>query len=151
MAGTWTNAGEVRRKFKAGKPRQKDLLIAPTQSVLEGYILLDQVRNAMREKGLSENDIEGALVLITPESSADVVYVLPFPEVKKLPYLYGGVQRLDSAEHVVPLGIVIRQEDREAEETVVWVQPWLVNPRAIRAASRARRMFEHDEAGKSEF
>lgn len=150
MAGTWTKASEVRRKFRAGKPRQNDLVIAATRSVLEGNILLYGVQEEMRNKGLSEKDVDAALILITPESSGDFIYVVPFPEIKRLPEMYGKVQRLEKAEGVLPLGVAIRQEDRESEETVVWVQPWLVNPRAVRAANKARRMFEQNET-KGEF
>jgi hypothetical protein len=159
MASTWTKAGMVRRAFKAGKPRQKDLLLTPKRAMFEGYILLSEIQDAMSKAGLSANDVQAALVFMTQDSpGADLIYVAPIPETKQLPELYSKVKKLEKDGGWVPLGIAVKQVDREAYEpkdprsgAVVWVQPWLTNPRAARALLKARSAFAEGEEGKSAF
>lgn len=160
MAGTWTKAAKVRRAFKAGRQRQNDLLLTPRRAMFEGYILLHEIQDAMREAGLSENDVQASLVLMTTEPSegSDLICVLPIPETKRLPQLYGKLRKLETEERWVPLGIAIQQLDREAYDprdpksgAVVWVQPWLANPRAARALITARNAIAEHKEGKSAF
>lgn len=146
MAATWTKAGTVRRAFKAGRQRQKDLILTPTKAMFEGYILLTDIQAAMTNAGLSAKDVQVALVLMTQDSSGtDLIYVLPIPETKRLPELHGKLKRLEKEGGWVPLGVAIKQLDHEARDpedpksgAVAWVQPWLTNPRAARALIEAR-------------
>ncbi len=148
MAATWTKAALVRRAFKAGPPRRKDLVLAPTRAMFEGCILLNGLQVAMRDAGLSEKDVQAALILMSPPGGdADLVNILPIPETKRLPELYAKVKKLE-AEGWLPLGAAIKQIDREAYDpkdpksgAVMWVQPWLTNPRATRALFAARAAF----------
>jgi hypothetical protein len=160
MAATWTKAGKVRRAFKAGKPRQKDLNLAPRPAIWEACLLRENIGAAMTGAGLSADDVQVAIVLMTPDASSGVdwVHVLPIPQTKDLPELFTKVAKLEKADHVVPLGVAIRQIDREAYEpkdpksgAVVWVQPFLVNPRAARALIAARQIFADERGGKGEF
>lgn len=157
MASTWTKAAIVRRKFKAGRQRQTDLVLTPTRAVLEGYILLHELQKAMVEAGLPEEDVHAALVLITPgvPGGVDKIYVLPFPDMNRLPELYGKVRKLHDAAGVVPLGIVVSQTDRETQDPkstgAVWVQPWLTGTRAARALLKARQVCANGGEGESKF
>jgi hypothetical protein len=157
MAGTWTKAAKVRRMFKAGRKRQKDRVLTPTKAIYEACILLDDLRNAMREAGLSADDVRAGLVLMTPEapSGFDQVQALPIPQPKELPDLFAKVSRAEKAGLMLPLGIVIQQRDREGEDPkslgATWVEPFLTGPRAVRALIEARRAFGDGQGGKSTF
>ena len=159
MASTWTKAAKVRRAFKAGKKRQKDLVLTPERAMLEGYMLLRDIQKAMSEAGLSEKDVQAALVLMTTDSSGtDLIYAAKIPEMKYLPELYGKLRKLEKEGHWVPLGVALKQFDREAYDArdpksgaVVWDQPWLMNPRAARALIAARNAIAEDREGKGTF
>jgi hypothetical protein len=154
MASTWTRAGKVRRAFKAGRQRVKNLVLTPTVAIHESCILLDELRNAMREADLSADDVQAALVLVTPEtpSREDMVYVLRIPQPGKLSELFANVAKLEKPGKILPLGIAIRQVDQDSETgAVVWVQPFLTGPRAERALIQARKLFADGSGGKSEF
>jgi hypothetical protein len=147
MADTWTKAGKVRRLFKAGKPRQKDLQYDSERAILEAQVVFLEIRKAMLQAEIKTvgEDVRAALVLITPDNAkVDRVYLVPIPRrLEDLSELSAKVAKLEKAESVVPLGVVIWQKDREADDSVdVWVQPWLVNPRAALAASEARKAFK---------
>lgn len=160
MAATWTKAGKVRRAFKAGRQRQKDRVITPTVAIYEACILLDELRTAMDDAGLSANDVQAALVLMTPETPdrENVVYVLPVPQPKKLPELFANVAKVEKPGKVLPLGILIRQLDHEALDpkegkvrVALWPQPFLTGDRATRALKKAGQLFADGSGGKSEF
>ncbi len=145
MAATWTKAATVRRMFKAGRQRQNDLLYDSEEAILQGRISFLQIRKAMLAAGIATtaDDLRAALVLMTPEGAeSNEVYVLPIPrELAKLPELSVKVTKLEKSEKAVPLGLVFWQRDREAEDSDVWVQPWLVNPRAAAATIAARKAY----------
>jgi len=152
MAKTWTKAGLVRRRLKAGKPRQKDLVLSAEEAVLQGYGLLLAARKAMLEEGITTGaeDLKAALVLMTPEKAkVSEVQVLGIPrEFASLPRLHAKATQLERTEKLVPLGIAFWQRDRETDdEPTVWVQQWLVNPRAEQATREARKALEKS-AGK---
>jgi hypothetical protein len=158
MAAHWTKAGKVRRAFKAGRQRQKDRVVNTTVAIYEACILLDELRNAMRAEDLSPDDVQAALVLVTPETPGreNAVYVLPIPQPTKLPHLFATVAKVEKPGKVLPLGIAIRQVDREAEDSkdpksgaAVWVQPFLTGPRAETALLQARKLFADGSGGKS--
>lgn len=160
MAGTWTKAAKVRRSFKAGRPLQKDRVLTTTKAIHEACILLDDLRNAMRQSGLSADDVQAALVLVTPETPGleDAVYVLPVPQPKKLPDLFANVAKVEKTGEVLPLGIAVKQRDHEAYDpkdpksgAVVWVQPFLTGPRAVAALKHARDLFGEGGEGKKKF
>jgi hypothetical protein len=154
MAGTWTKAGKVRRAFKAGRQRQKDHVLTPIAAIHETCILLDEIRNAMREADLSADDVQAALVLVTPETPGreNLIHVLPIPKPKKLPELFATVSKIEKPGKVLPLGLVIRQLDEDVESgAVVWAQPFLTGPRAEAALIQARKMFADGSGGKSTF
>jgi len=159
MAGTWTKAAIVRRKFKAGRPIQKDRELTSIAAIHEACILLDGLRNAMREAGLSPDDVRAALALATPETPGgeDHVYALPLPAPGKLPVLFTKVEKIEQSGPILPLGIVVWQRDREAEADdsgvrgVVWVQPFLTGPRASRALIEVRRIYAGGEGGEGRF
>jgi hypothetical protein len=160
MASTWTKAGKVRRAFKSGRQRQKDRVLTPTAAIYEACILLDELRNAMVEAELSEDDVQAALVLMTPETPGreNTIYVLPIPQPKKLPDLFANVEKVEKPGKILPLGIAVRQLDHEAKDpkdpksgAVVWVQPFLTGPRAEHALIQARKIFADGSGGKSYF
>jgi hypothetical protein len=160
MAGTWTKAAKVRRVFKAGARRQKDRVLTPIAAIHEACILLDNLRNAMQAAKLSANDVQAALILVTPETPhMDFVYVLPIPQPEKLPELFAKVAKIEGK--ILPLGIAVRQIGREPNDlkdpkdpksgAVVWVQPFLTGPRAERALLKARQVFADGKEAKSTF
>jgi hypothetical protein len=156
MAGTWTKAAKVRRAFKAGRQRQKDLLLTPERAMFEGYILLREIQTAMRDAGLPEADVQTVLVLMTTDTSgADLIYAAPIPETKQLPVLYRKLKKLEKEGQWIPLGIVVQQLDREEKDPkskgAVWVEPWLTGPRAVRALIAARGAVSDNREGKSTF
>jgi|SRR5579872_464289 len=148
MAETWTKAGKVRRLFKAGKPRQKDLSYDSERAILEARIIFLEIRRAMIQAEIKTvgEDVRAALVLMTLDNAkVDRIYLLPIPRrLEDLSELSTKVAKHEKAERVVPLGVAIWQKDREADDSVdVWVQPWLVEtPRAKQAAIAARKAYE---------
>jgi hypothetical protein len=160
MAATWTKAGKVRRTFKAGRRLQKDRVLTPTVAIYEACILLDELRNAMVEADLSKDDVQAALILMTPETPGkeNLIYVLPIPQPKKLPELFATVGKVEKPGKILPLGIAVRQLDHESKTpedpksgAVVWVQPFLTGPRAEAALIQARKLFADGSGGTSEF
>lgn len=160
MAATWTKAGRVRRKFKAGRPTQKDRVLTPIAAIHEACILLDGLRNAMRAEGLSPDDVRAALVLVTPETPGreNLVYTLPIPAPGKLPVLFRKVAKIEETGAVLPLGLVVGQMDREAYDpedpksgAVGWVQPFLTGDRAVRALKNALQFAASGKGGESHF
>ena len=143
MASTWTKAASIRRKFKAGPPRRNDLVYDCERAALQGYMLFLEIRKAMQaEIPTGAKDIRAALVLMTPEN---LVYLLAIPKLEGLPALSAKAMQLERTEKTVPVGVAVWQRDREAQEDVVWVQPWLVNPQAERAAREAQKAFKASE------
>jgi hypothetical protein len=153
MAATWTKVSKVRRAFKAGPPRKKDIEYEIEEAVLQGYSALLEIRKAMVQAEIltSAEDVKAALVLMTssPESNAGLVSLLAIPRtIKNLPGLSSEAEKLAKKGAMVPLGVAFWQRDREADpknSKAVWVQPWLVNPRALRAAIAAREAFEESD------
>lgn len=149
MESTWTKAAIVRRKFKAGKKRQKDLEYDLERAILEARILFIEFRAAMLKEGIptSARYARAALVLMTPdESDVNRVSALSVPrDLDGLPELADRAARLERAEKVVPLGVAIWQRDPEAGEQVAWVHPWRVNQRAQQAAKAAEKAFVASE------
>jgi hypothetical protein len=156
MAATWTKAGKVRRLFKAGKPRQKDLTYDSERAILEARIVFVEIRKAMMQAEIRTvgEDVRAALVLMTPDNAkVDRVYLVPIPRgLEALSELSAKVAKHEKAEGVVPLGVAIWQKDSEADDSVdVWVQPWLVEtPRAKQAAIAARKAYEESEGEETE-
>ena len=118
--------------------------------------LLHKLQKAMSKEGLSENDVQAALVLIN--EGMGLIYMLPLPETKHIPELYGKLKKLEKDGHWSPLGIAIKQLDRETADqkdpmsgAVVWVHPWLTSPRAARALIKARSIMAEGQEGKSTF
>jgi hypothetical protein len=144
MASTWTKAALVRRKFKAGRQRQKDREITPLVAIHEACILLDDLRNAMREQSLPVEDVRVALVLMVPNAAPDrdLVHVIWVPEPEELPGLF---QRVAGVGGALPLGLGVWQRDREASEAVVWTQAFLTGPDAVKALIEARKRLANDE------
>lgn len=161
MAGTWTKAAKVRRRFKAGRQRTTDLVLTLERSMFEGYILLRDIQQAMSGEGLPETDVQAALVLLADDSAGtDFINVVPIPEVKQMLTLKDKLDKLEKKSCWTPLGVAIKQRDREAEANdpknprsgaVVWVQPWLTNPRAARALIQARTAFAEHREGQITF
>jgi hypothetical protein len=145
MALTWTRAAKVRRAFKAGRTRQKDLVLTPLRAILEASIFMDGLRAAMREAGLSDEDVRVGLVLMDEDN--DWIYVSPIPrELDGLPKMYGKIKKLEGSWR--PLGIVCGQRDRETETHggpeawTAWGQQWLTDMRSVKAL-----LFARDAAG----
>ena len=156
MAATWTKAAVVRRAFKSGRQRQKDLLLTPTRAILEGSIVLHELQTAMRDAGLLEEDAKAALVFVSDAGSSDLIYVAPLPEVEGLANLSGKIKALQGVWR--PLGLVFWQRDREAEipgdpksGAVGWVQPWLTDQRSARALIAARDVVSKGQDGQQSF
>ena len=144
MASTWTAAAMVRRAFKAGAPRRKDLILSVDRAVVEAWALCNELKSAMRAVSLSREDIRAALVLLTgdlDDERQEKIYVFPVPDMAGLPTLHEKVMKLKKETNVFPLGVVFAQYDRETatpDVPAVWVQPWLV----FQNASRAMRTVE---------
>jgi hypothetical protein len=155
MAGTWTKAAKVRRAFKAGPRRKTDLVYHDIEeAVLNGYAAFLTIRKEMHmpETLIPEGDVKAALVLMssTPESNAGLVSLLSFPRtIKNLSEMSSKAERLAKKGAMVPLGVAFWLRDREADDPkkgkATWVQPWLVNPRAARAAIAAQKAFEESD------
>jgi hypothetical protein len=140
MAATWTKAAKVRRVLKAGRQRQKDLAYDTERAVIECRLLFNRIRAEMLEAGITTvEDVRVALVLMTLRE----VYLFQVPrDFSRLPTMYEQAAILERNENAVPVGAAIWQRDPEAGDSVeVWVQPWLVNPRAVLAAAEARKAF----------
>jgi len=158
MAATWTKAGKVRRAFKTGRQIQKNRVLTPTVAIYEACILLDEIRHAMSEAHLSPDDVQAALVLVTPETPdrKNWVYVLVVPPPEKLPELFANVEEIERPGKVWPLGILLRQVDREAQKedkvpVAVWPRPFLTGDRATRALKKAGELFLTGSGGKNSF
>ena len=140
-----STAAFVRRSFKAGPPRRKDLFIAPARAVVEAWALCDEIKAMMRRVGLTREDAQAALVLLTgdrEDERREKIYVYPVPDMAGLPALYEKAMALGVGEepyvfpNVWPLGVVFKQFDRQSdtpEVPEVWSHPWLVFPNASRA------------------
>jgi hypothetical protein len=152
MESTWTKAAIVRRKFKAGPSRRKDIVHTPTRAVLEAWILCHELQTAMKTEGLSEEDAQAVLVLL---DGTDATYSFAVPAMDSLPELYGKVKALQEAGTVVPVGVLFKQFDREAEDrktksgAVVWAHPWLVGLRESRALLNARDRYANLKPGEN--
>jgi hypothetical protein len=146
MSSTWTKAAKVRRAFKAGRQRQKDLIYSMERAVIECRIVFLSIRKATVDAGIfGGEDVKVALACMTPEGSElNTVYLLPLARgIDGLAGTYAKAERLEKEENVVPLGVVLWQRDREANDAIdVWVQSWLVGPRATLASNVARGAFE---------
>lgn len=149
MAATWTKAAKVRRALKAGRPLRKDREVTPRVAIHEGCILLEKLREAMREAELPEEDVRAALVLMAPHYVAerDAVHVLRIVESEELPALFRRVVEIENSERVMTLGLGIWQRDREAESTAGWIQPFLTGQRAANALAKARKVLVECEGG----
>jgi hypothetical protein len=154
MEKSLTAAASVRRSFKAGPPRRKDLCLTPARAVVEAWALCDELQTTMRRLGLSKGDVHAALVLLTPNTTnerEDTIHVYPVPDMAGLPALYEKVMELQAGTavspfgaNVFPLGVVFKQFDREAEHSQgpeVWVHPWLVFPNASLALSNVMQRY----------
>jgi hypothetical protein len=161
MAAHWSKAGKVRRAFKAGRLRKNNRVLTPTVAIYEACILLDELRTAMDDAELSPDDVRAALVLVTPETPGmeNLVYVLQVPQPKRLPELFAEVAKIEKLGKVLPLGILIRQLERDAADpkagkevdVAVWPQPFLIGDRATRALKKAGEIFAEGKGGKSTF
>ena len=145
MASFWTPAAKVRRKFKAGRQRRTDLVYDSERAILEARIVLLEIRREMLEAGIKTTgeDVNVGLILMSPEGAeSDHVFVWPMPrKLEGIAALSTKIARcLDGT--VVPVGVAIWLRDREAGDADVWVQPWLVNARAARAAIVAQKAFK---------
>ena len=155
MASTWTKAAKVRRAFKAGRQRQKDLKYDCERAVLEARILNIEIRKAMIQAGITTgDDAKVALVLMTPDSAKiNRVYVLTIPrDIAGLPEVAAKAAKLEKAEKAVPLGVAIWQRDREAYDPSelksgieVWMHLWLTSERALCASAEALKAFFNEE------
>jgi hypothetical protein len=156
MAGTWTKAAQLRREFKAGRPRLTDLVLTPTTAILEACISLNGLQTAMKAAGLSEDDVQGVLVLMTPNfpEGRDQTHLYAIPDISGLPALYKKVMALMEAAEVIPLGVLFKQIDRDAANpkdaksgAFVWAQPWRVGLRESRALLASRDRYANLEPG----
>lgn len=149
MEATWTKAAKVRRAFRAGRPLKKDRIVTPVVAIHEACILLDGLQTAMHEAGLPVEDVRAALVLTVPnaEQDWDFVHVLRVPEPAQLPDLFRRVADVEATGKVLPLGLGVWQRDREADSAVVWVQPFLTGPRAVRSLMIARQKLAEGQNG----
>jgi hypothetical protein len=156
MSATWTKASKVRRAFKAGKKRKNDIVLTPKRAMFEAYILLGEVRDAMREAGLPESDVQAALVLLMKDGSpgVDLIYIARIPDTQHIPELNRKLKALEKEGPWDPVGVILMQLDREADPksgSAVWGQPWLVNPRAARALFEAGKAAAAGKEGKLAF
>jgi len=149
MAATWTKAGKVRRAFKAGRPRQKNRIVSPTVAIHEACILLHELRGAMHAEGLLENDVQAALVIVTPETPdrENFVYLQVIPDPKRLPDLFASVRKIEKPEKMFIMGILLKQRDRELGKDVVWPHHYLIGESAQKAMRKAGEMFQELERG----
>lgn len=137
MAGTWSKAAQVRKALKGGRPRQKDKTLSSTRAILEASILLDGMRSAMSEAGLSEDDVAAAIVFLGRYEGSVWVQLYAVPFVSELPGLCQKVSALAGAWK--PLGVVCQQRDEAAKTGMVaWVHPWLTDSESARALIVAR-------------
>jgi hypothetical protein len=146
---TWTKAGKVRRAFKAGRPRQKNRIVSPTVAIHEACILLHELRGAMHAEGLLENDVQAALVIVTPETPdrENFVYLQVIPDPKRLPDLFASVRKIEKPEKMFIMGILLKQRDRELGKDVVWPHHYLIGESAQKAMRKAGEMFQELERG----
>ena len=154
MESTWTNAAKVRRAFKAGPKRRKDKELSTVEAVFEAGMLLHKLRMAMEldeDPSMSAEDVQAALLLVTPPDRENTVHVVPVPQHKRFSTLFADVERLEKVGKVIPLGVVFRQHDRKAKDHSVWTEPFLTGQRAESALRQAEKMFAEGKAGKSTF
>jgi hypothetical protein len=149
MASTWTKAGKVRRAFKAGRPRQTNRLVTPTVAIHEACIALERLQDEMRKEELLEQDVQAALVIMTPQTPdrENLVYVQGIPDTKRLPEVFASVRKIEVPEKMLVIGILFKQRDREAKKDAVWPQPYLVGDRAQKAMLTGGQMFQEMEKG----
>jgi nitrate reductase NapAB chaperone NapD len=151
MESTWTPAAKVRRAFKAGPKRRKDKELNTVEAVFEAGMLLHKLRMAMEMADERSDDVQAALVLVTPPDRENAVHVLPVPQHKRFSTLFADVERLEKLGKVIPLGMVFRQRDRKAEDMSVWTEPFLTGHRAESALRQSEKIFAEGKAGKSAF
>lgn len=154
MQSTWTPAAKVRRAFKAGPKRQKDVFYDMETAIIHGYTTFLELRKAMAVAGIPNiPDVKAGLVLITPETAKEnrvhVVEILR--GIENIPNVAAKITKLEKAGPLLPLGVALWQRDRIAGSTDAWVQPWLVNPRAALASAKATQIFEDGKEGEGTF
>ncbi len=154
MAATWTKAAKVRRAFKSGKKRRKDLVLTPRRAVIEAYVVLHELREAMARAGLSETDANGALVFLSEFQSSDSAYVIPLPAPERMPEPYATARRLEEQLGWRPIGLILHQRDHEAftpadpkSGAYLWAQQWVISDRATKALLDARKLVANTKAG----
>jgi hypothetical protein len=144
MAGTWTKAGLVRRKFRAGPSQRKDRILAPVKAVFETCMLLDDIREKMRDAGLDPSDVHAAMVV----EDSRFRYLLKVPEPKRVPELLNAVESINDP---VIVGLIFVQLDREVEDpkkaAATWVHPFRVGPNAERSLAAGIQML-NSKTGK---
>ena len=157
MAATWTKASKVRRAFKSGKKRQKDLVLTPRRAVIEAYGVLHELRAAMALAGLSEDDANGALVFLNEDQDADSGYVVPLPKPEQMPVPYATARRLEEQTGWLPIGLVLHQRDHEALDPAdpksgayLWAQQWVMSERSTKALLIARERVANTQAGSAQ-
>ena len=107
MAGTWTKAAKVRRVFKGGAPRKRDLVLSPSAALLEGAAVFHYLQAAMREAGLPEEDAKASLVLVTGFEADDDIHVVEALRIEELPKSYEEIKALEGLW--LPVGLTFWQ------------------------------------------
>lgn len=147
MAATWTPASLVRRAFNAGPRRRSDRQFEDVEdAVLTAYTSFRGLRGAMKDAELPARDVRAALVLMSPyyadpTFNTGTVMLLAVPDaIKGLPALLDEAEKHIKKDAMLPLGVAFWQRDKDPRaksDKTAWVQLWLVDPRAQRAADAA--------------
>lgn len=146
MSSTWTKAAMVRRSFKAGRQRQKDLDYTVDHAIHEACILLIEIRKEMLLAGIrtANEDLRALFILVSDSKGGPLVDYEPMPtNFNALPEFAAKVLAKEKAERARPLGVAIEMRDREAKDKSIWVHSWLAYSDVVEEAeAKAESAFE---------
>lgn len=130
-----TKAQVVRRKFKSALPRRiQNRALSKMEALARTIELFDRLRDGMAEAGLDRSDVEAGLVYCQPETKGKehvLAETVKLPTPEKIGSFVDRVMALDKP---LFLGVLLKQDDREAEKaeqrSVWFIWPFMLGPEA---------------------
>jgi hypothetical protein len=128
MASTWTKAAVVRRKFKAGPRRQRDIEYDVERALLECRILYTELRNAMVTAGIKTGAVDVSVgIILTAPPDAEIRFVEVLSAGGDMEAFAKQAMKaawLEKQHKVFPIGAAFWQRDRESGTGEVWIRSW---------------------------
>ena len=149
MEKSLTPAGRVRRRLKAGRPR--NIALSTFDALHRLVNEADRARTMMQEAGLDPNDIKLALIYCTPEKPGfeETVGYKWLPQPGETMEFFTRFEKEATETPFLYLGILWLQMDHESPgakalgrpEPVVWVTQFIAGPKAEEKLFAARNHF----------